>query len=69
VDSERVRGSAEIAGRALHRTDDVFLFELFLGEVQADAVGQKFIDDLLKLPVQVHDDPPREKFRKRRRGS
>src|SRR5262252_225408 len=58
MDSERERGAAEISGRALHRSDDVLLLEFLRGQVQRDAVSEELVDDLLKLPIEIHGLPP-----------
>src|SRR6476660_4695360 len=57
VDAERRRGAPEITGRALHRADDVLLFEFLLREVERDSVGQELVDDLLKLSVEIQVFP------------
>lgn len=57
MDAEGERRSAEISRRAFHRTNDVFLLEFFRGEIQRDSVGEKLIDDLLKLPIEIHIAP------------
>src|SRR6476659_4579041 len=57
VDAERDRGAPEISRRALHRADDVFLLELLLREIERNSMGQEFVDDLLKLSVEIQVFP------------
>src|SRR5690349_24516365 len=62
VNPERARGAAEISGRSLHGSDDVLLLEFFFCELERDSVGEELVNDLLELPIQVHDAPPRNQF-------
>src|SRR5262245_22453336 len=66
VNAERARGAPQISGAALDGTDDVFLFEFLLGEVERDPVGQKLVDHFLELPIEIHDAPPRIRMRSAR---
>src|SRR5687767_8955541 len=54
VDAERRRGTPEVPRRSLHRSDDVFLLELLLCEIERDAVREQLVDHLLELRIQVH---------------
>src|SRR5437899_7192858 len=54
MNPERRRRAAEISGRSLDRSHDVLLLELFLREIERDAMGEELFDDLLELRVQIH---------------
>src|SRR5215470_19934033 len=58
MNAEGARGAAEISRRPLHGADDVLLLELLLREVERNPMRQKFVDDFLELPVQIHDALP-----------